>query len=126
MATRVGERALKRPRMFLTLWTMAVVATTSAFVVHLALRNRELELGYALGRSQGRIARLREVKRVMELELASNGTPARVELVAKALFKMAPPTPDRIISMGPLPRTGAEGDGNTESQPSSTPNGEPE
>jgi len=27
--------------MFLTLWTMAVVATTSAFVVHLALRNRE-------------------------------------------------------------------------------------
>jgi hypothetical protein len=115
---------LKRPRMFLTLWTMAVVAATSAFVVHLALRNRELELGYALGRSQGRIARLREVKRVMELELASNGTPARVELVAKALFKMAPPTPDRIISMGPLPRSGGDGDGSTEGQ-SATPSGEP-
>lgn len=99
---------MKRPTTFLVLWTLAVTATTSAFVVHLALRNRELELGYALGRSQARIARLREVKRVLELELASNGTPARVELVAKSLFKMSPPTPDRIISMGPLPRTPAE------------------
>ncbi len=99
---------MKRPTAFLVLWTFAVTATTSAFVVHLALRNRELELGYALGRSQARIARLREVKRVLELELASNGTPARVELVAKSLFKMSPPTADRIISMGPLPRTPAE------------------
>jgi len=95
---------VKRPVAFLALWSLAVVATTSAFVVHLTLRNRELELGYALGRSQARIARLREVKRVLELELASNGTPLRVELVAKSLFKMAPPTPDRIISMGALPR----------------------
>ena len=95
---------MKRPVAFLVLWTFAVSATTSAFVVHLALRNRELELGYALGRSQARIARLREVKRVLELELASNGTPMRVELVAKSLFKMASPTPDRIISMGPMPR----------------------
>jgi len=99
---------VKRPTTFLVLWTLAVTATTSAFVVHLALRNRELELGYALGRSQARIARLREVKRVLELELASNGTPGRVELVAKSLFKMAPPSPDRIISMGPLPRAGAD------------------
>lgn len=99
---------MKRPGTFLVLWTLAVSATTSAFVVHLALRNRELELGYELGRSQAHIAHLREIKRVMELELASNGTPVRVELVARALFKMAPPTPDRIISMGPLPRSGTE------------------
>jgi hypothetical protein len=52
----------------------------------------------------------------MELELASNGTPARIELVARALFKMAPPTPDRIISMGPLPRSkdAADGDANVQ------------
>ncbi len=109
---------MKRPRTFLVLWTLAVAATTSAFVVHLALRNRELELGYALGRSQARIARLREVKRVLELELASNGTPSRVELVAKALFKMAPPTPDRIISMGPMPRSPGDATGNSDPQPS--------
>ncbi len=104
---------------------MAVTATTSAFVVHLALRNRELELGYALGRSQARIARLREVKRVMELELASNGTPVRVELVAKALFKMAPPTPDRIISMGPMPRSSSDTAANADPQ-TPLPSGEPE
>ena len=107
---------MKRPVAFLLLWTLAVTATTSAFVVHLALRNRELELGYALGRSQSRIARLREVKRVLELELASNGTPQRVELVAKSLFKMAPPTPDRIVSMGAMPR--AAGDSATEAEAS--------
>ena len=96
---------MKRPRAFLVLWTLAVAATTSAFTVHLALRNRELEIGYELGRSQARVARLREVKRVLELELASNGTPSRVDLVAQALFKMAPPTPDRIISMGTVPNS---------------------
>jgi hypothetical protein len=57
------------------------------------------------------------VKRVLELELASNGTPQRVELVARALFKMSPPTPDRIISMGPAPQTtkevGTNGEANT-------------
>lgn len=96
---------MKRPRTFLVLWTLAVAGTTSAFTVHLALRNRALELGYELGRAQARVARLREVKRVLELELASNGTPARVDLVAQALFKMAPPSPDRIISMPPLPKS---------------------
>ena len=109
---------MKRPRTFLVLWTLAVVATTSAFVVHLALRNRELEFGYALGRSQARIARLREVKRVLELELASNGTPVRIELVAKSLFKMAPPTPDRIISMGPMPRSPGEAAASADGQAS--------
>jgi cell division protein FtsL len=94
---------VKRPRTFLVLWTLAVAAATSAFVVHLALRNRELELGYALGRAQAKVARLREVKRVLELELVSTGTPERVELVARGLFKMQAPTPDRIISMGREP-----------------------
>ncbi len=99
---------MKRPRTFLVLWTLAVTAASSAFIVHLALRNRELELGYELGRAQARVARLREVKRVLELELASHGTPARVDLVAQALFKMAPPTPDRIISLGPVPDSESE------------------
>jgi len=111
---------VKRPRTFLVLWTLAVTGATSAFIVHLALRNRELELGYGLGRSQARVARLREVKRVLELELASNGTPARVDLIAQALFKMAPPTADRIITMGPLPNSGPEGEVTSTSLPNQT------
>ncbi len=94
---------MKRPRVFLALWTLAVAATSTSFVVHLALRARSMELGYELGRAHGRLARLREVKRVLELELASHKTPERVETVARSLLGMTPPTPDRILSAGAEP-----------------------
>jgi cell division protein FtsL len=91
-----------RPRRaFLPIWTLAIVATVSAFVVHLALRGRTVQLGYELGRSRQEQARLREVKRVLEVEAASYKTPERVEIIARTLLSMEPPTPDRIV---PLPQ----------------------
>jgi hypothetical protein len=94
-----------RRRPFLALWTLAVAAVTAAFVLYLALRVRSIELGYELGRSHARLARLREVKRVLELELNSHKTPERVDLVARSLLGMSEPTPDRILSAGkdPMP-----------------------
>jgi cell division protein FtsL len=89
---------IQRP--FLVLWTLAVSASVAAFVVHLALRGRTVELGYELGRARAEQARLREVKRVLELEAASFETPQRVDVVARTLLGMQPPTPDRIFSMG--------------------------
>ena len=88
-----------RPPAFLPLWTLAVVATVSAFVVHLALRSKTMELGYELGRAQQQGARLREVKRVLELEAASYKTPERVEIVARTLLGMEPPPPQRVIPL---------------------------
>ena len=88
---------------FLLLWTLAVLAATSAFVLYLGLRVRSVELGYDLGRAHARVARLREVKRVMELELASHKTPERVDLVARTLLGMSEPTPDRILPAGQAP-----------------------
>jgi cell division protein FtsL len=93
------------PRSFLVLWTLAVIAVTSAFVLYLALRVRSVELGYELGRSHGRVARLREVKRVLELELSSHKTPERVDLVARSLLGMTEPTADRILSAGKEPES---------------------
>lgn len=91
-----------RPRRaFLPIWTLAIAATVSAFVVHLALRGRTVQLGYELGRSRQEQARLREVKRVLEVEAASYKTPERVEIIARTLLGMEPPTPDRIV---PLPQ----------------------
>lgn len=90
-------------RAFLALWTLAVVAATSAFVLHLALRIRSIELGYELGQVHGRVARLREVKRVLELELASYETPERVDFVARSLLRMSEPTADRILAAGQQP-----------------------
>lgn len=95
-------RSVKRSRTFLVMWTLAVLATASAFVVHLALRGRTVALGYEIGRSRAEQARLREVKRVLELESASYQTPERVEMVSRTLLGMEPPTPDRVVILAPV------------------------
>ncbi len=94
---------LRRKSSFLVLWTLAVVASTAAFSAYLTLRVRAIELGYELGRSHGQLGRLREVRRVLELEVASYQTPERVDLVARTLLGMAPPGSDRMLSGGALP-----------------------
>ncbi len=99
---------MKRGRPFLVLWTLAVAAGTSAFVLYLGLRVRSVQLGYDLGRVHARVDRLREVKRVLELELASHKTPERVDLVARTLLGMSEPTPDRILPAGAAPAAEAE------------------
>lgn len=98
-------------RSFLALWTLAVLAATSAFVLYLALRVKSVELGYDLGRVHARVARLREVKRVLELELASYKTPERMEFVARTLLGMSEPTPDRILPAGNEPKVLDQDDG---------------
>lgn len=92
---------------FLALWTLAIVAATAAFVLRLAIRVRSVELGYEIGRAHAHVARLREVERVLAIELASHENPERVELVARTLFGMAPPSPDRVVSAGLEPRVEA-------------------
>jgi cell division protein FtsL len=95
---------VRRARIFLLNWTLAVLATVCAFVVHLAMRGRTVSLGYDLGKARNEQARLREVKRVLELEAASYKTPERVEIVSRSLLGMEPPTPDRIVTV----KAGAE------------------
>ena len=94
-----------KQRPFLALWTVAVIAAVAAFVVHLALRGRTVDLGYRLGKARAEQARLREVKRVLSLEAASYETPQRVEYVARSLLGMTPPPPERVIALrGYAPR----------------------
>jgi cell division protein FtsL len=104
---------VSRQRPFLVLWTLAVAATVAAFVVHLALRGRTVDLGYKLGRARAEQARLREVKRVLSLEAASYETPQRVEMIARTLLGMTPPPPERVIPLRapaqPTPEAEAEG-----------------
>lgn len=86
-----------RQRPFLLLWTLAVAATVVAFVLHLGLRGKTVDLGYKLGKVRKEQSRLREMKRVLSLEAASYRTPERVEKLAKTLLGMTPPPPDRVI-----------------------------
>ncbi|MEY4551249.1 MAG: hypothetical protein RL685_7444 [Pseudomonadota bacterium] len=89
---------------FLACWTMAVIAATAAFCVHLTVRVRAIELGYEMGRVHSQLTRLREVRRVLELEVASYETPERVDLVARTLLGMAPPGADRVLHAAALPK----------------------
>ena len=104
-----------KQRPFVALWTLAVLATVVAFVVHLGLRGRTVDVGYKLGKARKEQARLREVKRVLSLEAASYRTPDRVEMVARSLLGMTPPPPERVIVLpdAPVPasrvRSGAPG-----------------
>jgi cell division protein FtsL len=92
-----------KQRPFLALWTLAVFATVVAFVLHLGLRGKSVDLGYKLGKARKEQARLREMKRVLSLEETSYRTPERVERVARALLGMSPPPPERIIILTNAP-----------------------
>jgi cell division protein FtsL len=101
-----------KQRPFLALWTLAVVATVVAFVLHLGLRGRTVDVGYKLGKERKEQARLREVKRVLSLEAASYRTPERVEMVARSLLGMTPPPPERVIVLrDAVPRAAAPATG---------------
>ncbi len=93
-----------KQRPFIALWTLAVMATVVAFVLHLGLRGRTVDDGYKLGKARKEQARLREVKRVLSLEAASYRTPDRVEMVARSLLGMTPPPSDRVVVIAePVP-----------------------
>ena len=92
-----------KQRPFLALWTLAVFATVIAFVLHLGLRGKTVDLGYKLGKVRKEQARLREMKRVHSLEETSYRTPDRVERVARTLLGMSPPPPERVILLTNAP-----------------------
>lgn len=106
---------MHKSRAFIPLWTLAMIACVTAFVLHLAMRGKTVSLGYELGRARAEQARLREVKRVLQVEAASYRTPERVEIVARTLLGMEPPTPDRIVPLAGTPEkhdpTVAQGEG---------------
>ena len=99
---------MKDERTFIVLWTLAVAAATAAFVLHLGLRVRSVELGYELGRAHARVQRLREVRHVLEVELGSQKTPERVDFVARTLLGMSEPSADRVRSAGVRPHAEEE------------------
>lgn len=90
-------------RPFLALWTLAIAATVLAFVLHLGLRGRTVDVGYKLGKIRKEQARLREVKRVLSLEAAAQRSPDRIETVARTLLGMTPPPPERVIVLPGAP-----------------------
>lgn len=82
---------------FLMLWIAAVVATVSAFVVHLAMRHEVVRLGLEVDAARREQRRLVEDQRLLSIEAASLRHAPRVEAVARGRLDMDVPTPERII-----------------------------
>jgi cell division protein FtsL len=91
---------MSRPTRFVGLWTLAVIATASAFILYLALRSRAVELGYKLGRARAKQAQLRETRRVLQVEAVSYRNPERIEALAKGVLQLEEPPPQRIFVLG--------------------------
>jgi cell division protein FtsL len=84
---------------FLLLWTVAVLAASSSFIVHLTLRFETVRLGYDVGAARREQRKLLEARRLLALEAATLTQPDRVEAVARGAFAMDQPKAPRIVTV---------------------------
>ena len=84
----------------MVLWMAAVLATSAAFITHLALRLEVVSLGYDVGRERREQRRLVEQRRLLSIEAATLREPERVEAVARGTLEMDVPDPSRIVPLG--------------------------
>lgn len=75
---------------FTLLFAVAMLAAGAAFIVHLALRNQNVALGYTVERERGFSVRLRSEINTRRLELASLRTPAALEQIGLASGMVRP------------------------------------
>lgn len=91
------------PTRFVLLFTLAVAAAGSAFVVHLALRFQNVAMGYEVERARREGAVLRSQINVARLELAARRAPQALEAIGRDELGMV--EPDRVptlVAGGPL------------------------
>ncbi len=86
-------------RRFLALWCAAVVATATAFIVHLAIRFETVRLGYEVGEERARQRQLLQDRRLLSVEAATLRQTGRIETIARGTLGMEVPKPTRIITM---------------------------
>lgn len=86
---------------FLMLWTAAVLATATAFVVHLAMRFETVRLGYDVSAERREQRRLIEQERLLAVEAATLRQAYRVESIARGTLRMRVPEPERVVPIVP-------------------------
>lgn len=88
---------------FLALWTVAVLASAAATVVHLTLRFETIRLGYDVSTARKQQQQLIESRRLLALEAATLRQPDRVETVARGALRMEVADAPRIIAVDVKP-----------------------
>lgn len=94
---------------FALLFGVAVISAGSAFVVHLALRNQNVALGYTVERERNVSIRLRSEIATYRLELASRRTPAALEDIGRAAGMVRPEEVPTLVVGGALRAPRASG-----------------
>jgi cell division protein FtsL len=74
---------------------LAAICIVTAGVIRVRRQHEVISLGYQLSRKSEEVRRLREVRRQLELELATLSSPDRIRRLATQLG-MTPVAPDRI------------------------------
>jgi cell division protein FtsL len=87
-------------RRFIALWLAAVVSTTMAFVVHLAVRHENVLLGIDVSAKRAEQRHLLEARRALEIEAETLRDPARVERIAREILEMETASAARIVPIG--------------------------
>lgn len=87
-------------RRFIALWLAAVVATTTAFVVELAVRHENVLLGIEVSAKRDEQRGLLESRRALEIEAETLRDPGRVERIARDVLHMDTASPARIVTVG--------------------------
>jgi hypothetical protein len=68
---------------FMMMFSLAVLSSVAAFVVHIALRNQNIALGYEVERARTEGLRLRSEVNQVRLELAARQSPATLEDIGR-------------------------------------------
>lgn len=84
---------------FLPLWCVAVLATATAFVVHLSIRFETVRLGYEVSEERERQRQLLQDRRLLSIEAATLRQSGRIETIARGTLGMEMPKPTRIVTM---------------------------
>ena len=81
------------------LWVVAVLATATAFVVHLTIRFETVRLGYEVSEARDEQRKLIQDHRLLSLEAATLRQAGRIETVARRSLNMDSPTASQVIHM---------------------------
>ena len=91
---------------FVILYGMVTISASSAFVVHLALRNQNVALGYEAERARSESARLRSQINQYRLELGAQRAPGLLMAVGRGERGMVEPDQVTTLIVGGALRPG--------------------
>jgi cell division protein FtsL len=81
-------------------WWVSVLATSLAFLMHLALVFETYDLGYKVSAARKRERTLKDQRTLLQLEAATLRQMDRVETVARGTLGMEVAPPQRVIMVG--------------------------